>query len=265
MKAKTRTPSSNWDMTAVLNFHAEELLGYPAIRSFGTNVSSARDAGISVKRVAILDKPSRGTRALVEEYKDHFDEVVVREFGDLGKSRASALDVAEGKYLCFFDGDDLWGREWIRLAYQMMESNDSSAWVAHPEAVYYFSPEDFFNQSSTATPSGGVKSFFLMHHDSRDSTFDPQALRFNNVYTSNTFAPIQLFLSHPFIEVNAETGFGVEDWAWNAMTLQRGIEHVIVPDTVHLVRVKGSASLGKENASRGLLPPLHTYFEPVGR
>jgi hypothetical protein len=99
-----------------------------------------------------------------------------------------------------------------------------------------------------------------MHHDSRDSTFDREALRFNNVYTSNTFAPIDIYKSFPFLEVNAELGFGVEDWAWNAMTLMRGVEHIAVPDTVHLVRVKGSASLGKENASRGLLPPLHQYY-----
>jgi hypothetical protein len=260
MKSRNSKPQRGPDVTAVLNFHAEDMLGYPAIQSFASNVKFAADAGIRVKRVAILDKPSRATEQLVRECSEQFDEVVVRAFGDLGKSRASALELAEGRYLCFFDGDDLWGKEWIARAHAMLESNPSPTWVAHPEVVYYFSPEDFLSQSPTPRPSPNVKSFFLIHHDSRDPAFDRDALRFNNVYTSNTFAPIELFEKHPFIEVDAERGFGVEDWAWNAMTLGRGIEHVSVQDTVHLVRVKASASLGKENASRGLLPPLHLYF-----
>jgi hypothetical protein len=45
-------------------------------------------------------------------------------------------------------------------------------------------------------------------------------------------------------------------------TLWRGVPHLVVPDTVHLIRQKENGSLGQRNATEGMLPHLPADASP---
>ncbi|MBY0240295.1 MAG: glycosyltransferase family 2 protein [Burkholderiaceae bacterium] len=256
---------SAFDVTAIINFHAEDLLSIPAIRSFNQCCDYAISQGISIQKIAVLDKPSQVTSDIVNSFSSIFSKIEFVNYGDLGESRNHGASIAEGRFASFFDGDDLWGKKWLANTYETARfRSEDELGLFHPEVIYYFSDSDFRAQSQNDFPSNQVKSFYFMHKDSNDPSFDKNCLRFNNVYTSNTFGPVKLYRKYPFLKANRSLGFGVEDWAWHAQSVNNGIRHEIVPGTVHIVRVKTNGSLGMANAAEGLLPPLHSYFPAWG-
>jgi hypothetical protein len=75
-----------------------------------------------------------------------------------------------------------------------------------------------------------------------------------------------LHLRIPYKAIDKSCGFGVEDWSWNIETTWAGIAHCVVPDTVHLIRVKETGSLGQQNAAEGFLAHLpESVFRDIGR
>ena len=74
--------------------------------------------------------------------------------------------------------------------------------------------------------------------------------------------PRDLHLRHPYRAADRSRGFGVEDWPWHMETLWAGLPHRVVPETVHLIRVKEHGSLGRQNTVEGLLPYLPPHAWP---
>jgi glycosyltransferase involved in cell wall biosynthesis len=246
------------EVSAIINFHAENEISISTIRSFLLCCDRAEKGGIRVQKIAILDNPTSLTAEIVRTYRRNFDILEEIEVKDLGAARSVGLTKALGEFVAFFDGDDLFGADWLLSATTMGEALNSLA-VLHPRFVYYFDEKDLLDQSTTETPRPWAKSFLFEHMDSERVNFDARCLYFSNIYTSNTFAPKALYDRFPLLHVDSKKGYGVEDWAWHAATLAGGIPHKPVPDTVHLVRVKAEHSLGLLNTSRGLLPPVHLY------
>ena len=77
------------------------------------------------------------------------------------------------------------------------------------------------------------------------------------------FAHRSVHEKYPYVAIDKQTGFGVEDWSWNIETSWKGLRHLVVDDTVHLIRVKQHGSLGMQNTAEGLLPQLKDDFYPV--
>jgi hypothetical protein len=247
------------EMTIVLNYHCEGHLAVVSATSAMVAAQEARDNGFSVRMQAVLDRPDALTREAVRNGPVAWDTLVELDHGDLGMARNSALLSVDTPLVTFMDGDDLCGRRWLRLALESYRENPIRGFL-HPEYIYYFSETDSLNMSSGLMPAGGAESFFMRQIDSEDPSFAVDALRFNNVFTSNQCGPTSLYREFPFLAVNREDGFGVEDWTWNAFTISQGIRHAVVKDAVHLVRVKTTGSLGKENERRALLPDLRRAF-----
>ena len=101
-----------------------------------------------------------------------------------------------------------------------------------------------------------MASVYLVHRSSEAPAFKRDVLFLNNVWTANVFARRAVHTRFPYAAVDKASGFGVEDWSWNIQTLWRGIPHLIVPDTVHLIKIKDAGSLGRQNVVQGLLPWL---------
>lgn len=243
-------------ISAVINFHAEGELCIPAMLSALDCVQFARDHGVDVELIGVLDNADVTTRTLVERFEPKFAQLHHVSYRDLGESRNHGARVAQMRNVAFFDGDDLWGQEWLHAAYKCLRTNVGDT-VYHPEIVYYFDENDFLSQSQTIAPSSGVKSFLFVHPDTRDQCFDAKVIHFNNIFTSNSAATRDLYLRYPFLKVERGLGFGVEDWTWNATLMAAGVHHVPVPGTVHLVRVKTAGSLGASNHVNNLLPKLY--------
>jgi len=250
------------DVSAAIIFHGEQALAPVALRSFLSCCTYARKSGVAVEAIAIMDRADRMTADIVRSFAPELQMIEAVDFGDLGGSRNRARELSCGRYVTFFDGDDVWGSMWIAQAYQAAEADRNPNYIYHPEFIYYFSADDFLVQSSSEMPNAG-KSFHMVQADSRSTGFDPRTILFNNLWTANSFANQDVYRRFPYRHVNAAEGFGIEDWAWNAETMAGGCEHVVVADSVHCVRQKLTGSLSANNTRLKLLPPLGAFISQI--
>lgn len=240
------------EITVTVTFHREGALTLPALGSLGDLVNVARTAGLAVETQAILDRADDVTRHNVAAAGRWIDRIEEVSFGDLGLSRNAGTRLARGRFLAFLDGDDLWGEQWLRAAFEAATTTSTPAEVVwHPEHLYIFSEQDFGK-----TPEAAPQSFHSLMRSSDTPEFNPLLLVLHNLWSANAFAPRELHLRFPYRAVDRDRGFGIEDWSWNLETLGAGIHHRVVPGTVHLIRKRGSESLDRQNQAIGLLPHL---------
>ena len=239
----------------VLNLHREETLALRAVQSLRDLIAATRAAGLSVEVTAVLDAAGPITRRVIKDHRTLFDDVIEVQVRDLGLARNAGIKASSGEYIALLDGDDLWGSDWIVRGLECArERGDAAIW--HPQYVYFFDQEDHRFHVPSSSPSRSTASFFMEQISSDDPDFDPRALFINNVWTSNCIAHRNIFLERPFRSVDREQGLGFEDWTWNIETLVAGIAHRIVPNVIHMVRMKRQGSLGGDSLQGALLPRL---------
>jgi glycosyltransferase involved in cell wall biosynthesis len=252
-----------FDLTATIIFHREGAFALPALSSMAELVSAAREAGIRVEARAVLDNADDLTRRLVASRGAWLDDVDEVSFGDLGLSRNKGSQSANGEFLAFLDGDDLWGSEWLRLAYAAATASDAPTnAIWHPESLFLFDWNDFDRHSVSHWPRHDAQSFHYFNHPGIDSDLVLNTLFLESIWSANVFARRSLHLRHPYKAADKETGMGIEDLSWNIETVWANIPHRVVSDTVHLIRVKESGSLNQKNAAEGLLPYLPDHAWP---
>jgi len=245
------------DIGLTIVFHRERALAVPALASMADMAARTAAAGVRVETRAILDRPDHDTYRIVHTSGAWLDDIVTVDCGDLGASRNEGTRLSSCSHLAFLDGDDLWGSDWLVKA---SASAFTAGWpddiVWHPEWLYYFDERDFDFHTAGGLPRSGTRSFLMKHVASDSPELDNRALLMNNLWTANVFASRSLHERFPYREIDRSSGFGIEDWSWNIETLVAGVRHDVVPDSVHLIRVKQSGSLGQQNSADGLLPAI---------
>lgn len=245
------------DIGLTIVFHREGALAVPALASMADMAARTAAAGLRLETRAILDRPDHDTQRIVRKSGAWLDDIVTVDFGDLAASRNEGARLSSCSHLAFLDGDDLWGADWLVKA---SASAFAAGWpddvVWHPEWLYYFDERDFAIHTAGGLPRTGAHSFLMKHVASDSSELDRRALLMNNFWSANVFASKSLHERFPYREIDRSSGFGIEDWSWNIETLAAGVRHHVAPDSVHLIRVKQSGSLGQKNGVDGLLPAI---------
>jgi glycosyltransferase involved in cell wall biosynthesis len=247
--------SSNPDITVTIIFHNEGPYALPALDSMEDQVLLARGKGLIVEAHAVLDCANDQTRHLVRARGAWLDAIEEVPFGDLGLSRNFGVQRARGTFVAFLDGDDLWGADWLHLAHAAAKSSSTPDVIWHPEFLFYFTEGDFDRHSISRIPHSSARSYHVKHQSSMSPDLEQGALILDNIWSANAFAARVIHERYPYVAIDRTKGFGIEDWSWHLATLSAGLTHDVVPETVHIIRMK-EASLNQQNTSEGLLPFL---------
>lgn len=233
----------NTDVTAVINAHGEGLMLTSTLESVSRAVKAANAQNMSVEVIALADVPDELTMHVLQSFDRLPMDVRVGCNGDLAESRNEAVSYANGEFIAFVDGDDLWGEEWLVRAVNAAR-NEPRECVWHPEVNLYFSETDQW----------------LFHHpDMDEKDFDVWQQLVTNYWTALSFARRSVYLTHPYIRNEISKGTGYEDWSWNCTTIANGIVHKSVPDTCHFIRRKPFSMVAETNSNEALVS-RHSLF-----
>ena len=223
---KMLVANNPFDVSMVVTAHHEGRLAHHTMRSLFRAMEFAGDRGLSIEVVIVMDRPDRATENYFSRYKNL--EIIIKlvDFGDLGLSRNFGISLASGKYIAILDADNLIAGNWLYDSFIYLEKNSKDI-VAHPEYQMVFE----------------AKNFVFRQISSTDERFRMENIIEYNYWDAVSVTKREIFLKYPYEGTTQGRGFGFEDWHWNCQTLSGGVEHHIVPNTVHFMRMKKSGSL----------------------
>ncbi|SAL16116.1 Glycosyl transferase family 2 [Caballeronia terrestris] len=219
-------------ISAVITGHREGLLSGPSITSFRESISHARERGLNVEPLIVLDRSDQLTRSMFENVIGDDSRVITTDFGDPALARNHGAEQAKGEFVTFLDADDLWSFNWLTAAYEYYSLLGRDV-VLHSELNIIF----------------GNERLFWLHADSEQKDFDRDYLQIGNYWDALSFAPRQTYLKTPFRKNELLLGYGHEDWHWNCMTLAEGYAHKPVPGTIHVKRRRHGSQSARANSS----------------
>jgi glycosyltransferase involved in cell wall biosynthesis len=211
-------------ISAIMTAHREGLLAGPSIASFNEAILAARNRGLVVEAIVILDRSDDLTRSIFDACRVDGYQLFMTDSGDPALSRNFGASVAKGKFISFLDADDLWSQNWLVESFKFCSVLERAT-ICHSECNVIF----------------GDEKHIWFHMDSEDEDFEPDFLRVSNYWDSMSFGKREIFVRYPFIKNDVSAGFGHEDWHWNCVTLAEGISHRPVPGTIHAKRRRGGS------------------------
>ncbi|MEL6957335.1 MAG: glycosyltransferase [Pseudomonadota bacterium] len=230
------------DLSVVVTFHNETLVGGPTISAADAAVASARAAGYSVETLMVLDNATPETQAWCAQARfDHWDRIE-RSEGDLGRVRNAVVPLTKGRFIAFLDADDLFSENWLRegiAALNKAEADGVQA-IAHPELNWMFD------------------ALHLVFHKPAqdDPLFTPYHFYFMNYYDSLCMAPRACHLSHPYVHRDIPRGLSFQDWQFNIETMAAGWKHINVANTIIFKRRRETSLVMESRDRMAILRPL---------
>ena len=227
------------DITTILTAHSEGVMAGLSLRSMKEAARHAEEKDLEVEILIVLDSPNTSTRQAFEGLEDSKVRIIEVDYGDQGMSRNAGVQTANGDFVAFLDGDDLWSFNWLSDAYAAVRENT----VIHPEFNYFF----------------GSSNNIMVKIDDRTSYFDPEFLRVGNFWDALCLAPRTVYLSYPYYERDIKNGFAYEDWHWNCVTLEAGISHRVAPDTIHFKRRRPESQSVHSGNRKAIVKPTALF------
>lgn len=207
-------------------------------------LSAEKQTATNTEIIIVADNATEDVKGLVRVLaSEHGHKLIETDHGDLGSARNSGIAIAEGKYVAFLDGDDMFGNRWIEQANEAAKQFDHERFAIHPEFNVFF----------------GMKQFLHRHISDNDPEFDARDMMQFNAWSALVFAPRSLFAEFPYFR--ATTAYKYEDYVWNAQTLGAGIAHRVAPGSAHMIRLKGDSSsmAARYVESNGVIPAMPLF------
>lgn len=223
----SRDDNQRPEVTVCINAHREGRLVHHSLKAAEDAAEVARQAGITVEIIAVVDNPDDDTRAYIERHRDRFASVHYTKFGDIAMARNHGSEVARGQYLAFMDGDDLFSLNWLKEATLAARKRKGELFIYHPEGCLNW----------------GRDLHIYWQVPSSSNQFDGLDMLQENYWTSMCLAPIEVWRKIPYGASVIGSGFGHEDWHWNCETLAAGIPHFLIPETLRFGRLKTKDSV----------------------
>jgi glycosyltransferase involved in cell wall biosynthesis len=236
-------------VSAVVTFHAEGLLAHKTLLGLERIRIFSEKRGISVELVAVLDYADTETIRVVKSSPviRANDKVIEVSNGDPGISRNSGIEVAIGKYIAIFDGDDFYSENWICKALAVSLSKAEPV-VVHPEHTISFGSIH------------AVSDVWDMDDRNDYSLVNAFAI---HPWISCSFGEKKIYLQCPYQRAETKTtGFGYEDWHWNIELISKGIVHVTAKETALYYRTKRESRFTDQSGGRSILRPSEFFNHP---
>lgn len=234
------------DVSVVISPHRIGRVAHHTMRSVLRAIDYANERSVATEIVISMDRPDEPTRRYFRRYEGPGVTIEEVDFGDLGLNRNNGVRLASGTYVALLDDDNLFCRNWLHTAFSYLEAVGADV-VAHPEYQVFFE----------------AQRFVLRQISSRDPSFRVAGLLEQNYWDAVCMTKRDLLLRLPYESTTRTPGFGYEDWHWNCKTLAAGIEHHVVPGTVHFMRRKRANSLlSMSNLGKRTIRPTE-LFEPA--
>lgn len=210
------------DLSVVVTVHDEGLLAHKTMLSVFEGIDKAEKKGYHCEIIVHIDNGDRETKDYFKRYDgDKKIRVLHNCFNDLGLSRNSAIAASSGEYISFLNGDDLLSDNWYVKALEILDKSKQDL-ILHPEAVLAFRDD--------------AQIFLTLQKPSMTKDADTLLLLGENRWESVMIGKRDIFLKTPY--VGATPGYVCGDYVFNIETIEQGIKHEIVDETVLFKRRK---------------------------
>jgi len=231
--------------TAIVNIHKEGLLLAPTLNSLRLAKTNAVAAGYDIELLVIADNADQITVNVAKQYLDVIDRIIPVEFADLGASREYGIAQAQNDWVFLHDGDDLFSSNWFTKFFEMQANGEID-----PRTIYHTSLFARF----------GMEIDIRQMIDSWDARFHPLFLASEWYFSNKSVLNRKIFDDFPMPYNNKRIGIGNEDWTWSCHTINAGIRHSYLPETICFYRTKSAeTSLG---LTPGMIHDASPLFDP---
>ncbi|MBS7696843.1 MULTISPECIES: glycosyltransferase [unclassified Chelatococcus] len=238
--------SQNFHASIILNIHREAVFLKRTLLSLDEALSVARDDGLIIELVAVLDRSDDATRAVLMAHDlSGYGHVEILEVdnGSLGLSRNDGIARARGEFILTADADDLVSPNFLKATIRAARDAGPRCFL-FPEYLFAFGATYHiwaYRDLATVTPF----AFIDMHP-----------------FTSRLCAHRDAFAHLQYADVRLSKGYAFEDWHLNSAALAAGFDMRIVPGTLLFYRKRQGSLLDRaETMSTCQIPPS-PLFEP---
>ncbi len=218
--------SNKYDISVNITTHQEGHLLFRTLNAIDVAIDNLikQHNDLKVEVNISLDNYDELTHSIAQDY--NFNKVKRKRlylvnFGDLAESRNNLARISNGKYISFFDGDDIFSSNYLKEAYDLAESDNNTQIVYSVDYIVIFGDQNHIAKRP------------IVEHGKLSSL---QMFTSDNPVNSCIFAHNKVFEDEVYEPVVRGTGYGYEDWHFHTKLYNKGYEFKIIPNTILFYR-----------------------------